>query len=68
MSPLVKENVKFKNLLTQNIEEIRGTMERSNLRIIERRKRNQGQGHRKYFQQNYRRKLPLKKKKKERDH
>jgi uncharacterized coiled-coil protein SlyX len=31
----VKENAKCKNLLTQNIQEIQGTMRRPNLRIID---------------------------------
>lgn len=39
--------------MAQNIEEIWGTMERANLRIIGRRE-DPGQKHRRYFQQNNR--------------
>jgi uncharacterized coiled-coil protein SlyX len=34
IDPSVKENSKYKNLLTQSIQEIQGTMKRPNLRII----------------------------------
>jgi hypothetical protein len=34
MDTNIKENVKCKKILTQNIQEIQGTMRRQNLRII----------------------------------
>ena len=34
MGKTIKENAKFKKILTQNIQEIQGTMRRPNLRII----------------------------------
>ena len=55
----VKENVKAKKFLTQNIEENVDTTKRSNLRIIgiEKIWRNQAPRPWKYCQQNYNRKL-----------
>ena len=52
----VKENVKYNKFLTPNIHKIWDTMKRPNLSIIDRR-RTQTQRHRKYIQQNHRRKL-----------
>jgi chromosome segregation ATPase len=65
ISTTIKENGKYKKILTQNIQEIQDTMRKPNLRIIgvdEKRFSNQKAS--KYLQQNYRRKLP---KPKERD-
>jgi hypothetical protein len=54
----IRENVKCKNILTQNIQEIQDTMRRPNLRIIGIDKKENFQLKGKYIQQNYRRKLP----------
>jgi hypothetical protein len=56
-----KEIAKSKKILTQNIQEIQDTMRRGYLRIIEIEESEDSQlkGASKYFQQNYRRKLPI---------
>ena len=66
MDTTIKENVKCKKIINQNIQEIQNTMRRPNLRIIgvDENEDFSTQRASKYLQQNYRRKLP---KPKERD-
>ena len=56
----MKENAKYKKILTQNIQEVQDTMRRPNQKIIgiDENEDFQLKGPVKYLQQNYRRKLP----------
>jgi hypothetical protein len=74
ISTTIKENGKWKKILTQNIQEIQDTMRRPNLRILgvdenedlqlKKKKKKTS----KYLQQNYRRKLPKPKERDAHDH
>ena len=66
----IKENAKFKKIVTENNQEIQEKVGRPNLRItgIDKKEVFQLKGPGKYFQQNYRRKLPIPKERDAHEH